>query len=352
MSQVDPRDLQLSSYDFALAPSFIAQHPTDRRDHSRLMHLSQDGGIAHRSFFDFPSLCQPGDVLVYNDSKVIPARLLGSIHGSGRAAELLLLKRQDGPCWEVLCRPGKKLRPGAVVEFLEGRLQARILSILEGGKRLVHFEFEGVFEERLDEAGVLPLPPYITEQLKDQSRYQTIYARAKGSAAAPTAGLHFTTEVLGALKARGVFLAPLTLHVGLGTFRPVQEEQVDQHLMHAEAYELSEDSAALIKEARAQGGRVLAVGTTSCRVLESLADANGQLKAQAGSTEIFIYPGYEFKVVDALLTNFHLPKSSLLLLVAALVGRERILSAYELAKQEGYRFFSFGDAMFLEGAPR
>ena len=333
---------------YDLPESLIAQHPSERRDGSRLMHLDSHGRITDGLFRDILDLFQSGDTLVLNDTKVMPARLIGSKRDSHLAVELLLLRRLDTNEWEVLARPGRRLREGAVVDFLPGRLSAEILEILGGGNRRVRFDFDGIWEEVLDEAGTLPLPPYIHEQLEDKSRYQTVYAKDAGSAAAPTAGLHFTEELLGSLEAKGVDLVYVTLHVGLGTFRPVKVDDITLHPMHAEYYELQEEAAARINLAKAEGRRIISVGTTSTRVLESVADENGHVTAGKGWTSIFIYPGYRFKLIDALLTNFHLPESTLIMLVSALAGRDEVLAAYEHAVQESYRFFSFGDAMFVE----
>ena len=289
----------------------------------------------------------PGDCLVINNTRVIPARLIGEKEGTGGKVEILLLKRRENDIWESLVKPGKKLRPGARVIFGDGRLKAEILEIAEEGNRLVKFYYEGIFEEILDSLGEMPLPPYITHKLEDKEMYQTVYAKFDGSAAAPTAGLHFTTELLEKIKHKGVRIASITLHVGLGTFRPVKVEDVNNHHMHTEWYEVNNEAADIINETKKNGGRVICVGTTSCRTIESVADENGLMSAKTGETDIFIYPGYKFKVMDGLITNFHLPESTLVMLVSAFAGKERVLSAYETAVKERYRFFSFGDAMIL-----
>ena len=340
----------MKTHDFyyELPPELIAQTPLERRDASRLLVLDRDTGAwEHRHFHDLPSLLRPGDCLVLNDTKVIPARLLGEREGTGAHVELLLLKRRSGDVWETLARPGKKCRPGTKMTFGGGLLKAEILETVEEGNRLILFTYEGIFEEILDRLGQMPLPPYITHQLKDRNRYQTVYAKHDGSAAAPTAGLHFTPELLDEIRKKGVQIAHVTLHVGLGTFRPVKVEAIEDHHMHSEFYVVEEEQARIINETRAGGGRIIAVGTTSCRTLESAADEDGVLRAGSGWTDIFIYPGYEFRLTDCLITNFHLPESTLLMLVSALAGRERILKAYEAAVKERYRFFSFGDAMFI-----
>ena len=340
--------LKTSDYYFDLPQELIAQDPLKDRASSRLLVMDKSTGeVQHRIFSDIKEYLRPGDTLVLNNTKVIPARLLGTKEGTGANVEILLLKRLSSTQWETLVRPGKKLRPGARVVFGDGSLRAVILDILEEGNRLVEFEYEGVFEEVLDRLGEMPLPPYITHKLEDKNRYQTVYAKYEGSAAAPTAGLHFTQELLEEIRAMGVRTAFVTLHVGLGTFRTVKVDDVKSHHMHTEWYNVSEEAAELINRTHAQGHRVICVGTTSCRTVESAADENGIVKAGCDDTSIFIYPGYKFKVMDALITNFHLPESTLVMLVSAFAGREKVLSAYEEAIREKYRFFSFGDACFF-----
>lgn len=340
--------LKTSDYYFDLPQELIAQDPLKDRASSRLLVMDKSTGeVQHRIFSDIKEYLRPGDTLVLNNTKVIPARLLGTKEGTGANVEILLLKRISSTQWETLVRPGKKLRPGARVVFGDGSLRAVILDILEEGNRLVEFEYEGVFEEVLDRLGEMPLPPYITHKLEDKNRYQTVYAKYEGSAAAPTAGLHFTQELLEEIRTMGVRTAFVTLHVGLGTFRPVKVDDVKSHHMHTEWYNVSEEAAELINRTHAQGHRVICVGTTSCRTVESAADENGIVKAGCDDTSIFIYPGYKFKVMDALITNFHLPESTLVMLVSAFAGREKVLSAYEEAIREKYRFFSFGDACFF-----
>ena len=337
-----------SDFFYELPEELIAQDPLEKRDSSRLMTLNRrTGEFEHRVFSDIEEMLFPGDCLVLNNTKVIPARLLGVKEGTGGAVEILLLKRKGRDLFEAIVRPGKKLRPGARVSFGDGELKAQIEEVLEGGNRLVRFEFDGVFEEILDRLGQMPLPPYIKHELKDRDRYNTVYARYEGSAAAPTAGLHFTEELLKRLSDKGVRLVYITLHVGLGTFRPVKEDNILEHKMHSEYYEISRESAETINSVKASGGRIIAVGTTSTRTLEAAADSEGRLSASSGETDIFIYPGYKFKVIDALITNFHLPESTLIMLVSALAGRENVLRAYRAAIEERYRFFSFGDAMFV-----
>ncbi|MCI8908109.1 MAG: tRNA preQ1(34) S-adenosylmethionine ribosyltransferase-isomerase QueA, partial [Angelakisella sp.] len=335
-------------YAFHLPGELIAQHPLDRRDDSRLLCLDRrDGAICHRRFRELPQLLRSGDVLVMNDSRVLPSRLLGHREGTGGAAELLLLEQKGKDLWETLARPGKKLRPGSRVVFGEGLLTGEIVDTLEGGNRLVRFRYEGdSFFAVLDRIGQMPLPPYITEALEDRERYQTVYSRELGSAAAPTAGLHFTPELLEALRNKGIQTGFVTLHVGLGTFRPVKAENITDHHMHLEHYTVPEETARLVNAAKAEGRRVIAVGTTSCRTLES-AWKEGALTPGPGSTGIFIYPGYRFQVLDGLITNFHLPESTLIMLVSAFAGYESTMNAYREAVQERYRFFSFGDAMFI-----
>ncbi len=337
---------------FDLPEELIAQTPLQRRDGSRLLVLDKASGQwEHRHFYDLPALLEPGDCLIMNDSRVLPARLLGSrIHGDGTlggSCEVLLLIDRGDNVWECLVRPGKKLRTGAQVSFGGGALTGEIVGEVEGGNRLVRFAYQGIFLEVLERLGRMPLPPYIKAELQDQERYQTVYSRVNGSAAAPTAGLHFTRELMEKVEAMGVSIGFVTLHVGLGTFRPVKEEEITDHDMHSEYCVIPQETADLINRTRAAGGRVICVGTTSCRTLESWAGEDGHMEAKAGWTNIFIYPGYRFKVMDALITNFHLPESTLIMLVSALAGREHILAAYAEAVKERYRFFSFGDAMFI-----
>ena len=340
--------MKTSDFYYDLPPELIAQTPLDRRDGSRLLTLNKETGeYRHLHFYDLPGLLRPGDCLVLNDSRVLPARLIGHRLPGGGACEVLLLVDKGDKTWECLVRPGKKLRTGAKVSFGDGELTAEIVGEVEGGNRLVRFHYEGIFLEVLERLGRMPLPPYIKAELSDPERYQTVYSRELGSAAAPTAGLHFTKELLEQIEAMGVRLAYVTLHVGLGTFRPVKEENITDHEMHAEYCMISQKTADIINETKAKGGRVICVGTTSCRTIESWAAEDGTLKESAGWTKIYIYPGYRFKVLDGLITNFHLPESTLLMLVSALAGREHILAAYEEAVREKYRFFSFGDAMFI-----
>ena len=339
--------MKTSDFSFDLPKELIAQTPLERRDASRLMCLDRrSGAVEHRHFYELPELLRPGDCLVMNDSRVLPARLIGARAGGG-AAEVLLLRDIGGGRWECLVKPGKKLRPGAEITFGDGTLTAAVAEVTAGGNRLVDFHYDGIFLEILERLGKTPLPPYIREELDDGERYQTVYARETGSAAAPTAGLHFTKELLDKIAGRGVKLAWLTLHVGLGTFRPVKEEEIENHEMHAEFCVVPEETAKLVTQTKRAGGRVVSVGTTSCRTLESFAKEDGTLKATSGWTDIFIYPGYRFKCMDALITNFHLPESSLIMLVSAFAGRENVLNAYETAVREKYRFFSFGDAMLI-----
>jgi S-adenosylmethionine:tRNA ribosyltransferase-isomerase len=340
--------VKLSEFDFHLPEELIAQRPVEPRDASRLLVVPRDGGaLAHRHFRDLPEYLQPGDALVVNETRVLPARLLGQREGTGGAVEVLLLKRLDRDRWETLVKPGKKARPGQRIAFGEGALVAVVEEPTEVGGRIVRFEYQGVFEETLDRLGRMPLPPYIHEQLEDPERYQTVYAREAGSAAAPTAGLHFTPALLAQLEAMGVIVHRVVLHVGLGTFRPVQVEDVLTHKMHSEFYQVSEETAAALNRVKQAGGRIVAVGTTSVRTLETVTAEDGTVRAGQGWTDIFIYPGYRFRAVNAMITNFHLPKSTLLMLVSAFAGRERMLEAYETAVQERYRFFSFGDAMLI-----
>lgn len=341
-------ELKKSDFYYELPGELIAQDPLKERASSRLLVLKRETGeISHRVFRDIADYLNAGDCLVLNNTKVIPARLLGCKEDTGAHVEVLLLKRREGDVWETLVRPGKKCRPGTRLVFGEGALRAEVLETVEEGNRLIRFEYEGIWEEVLDRLGEMPLPPYITHKLQDRNRYQTVYAKYEGSAAAPTAGLHFTEELLAELEKKGVKTAYVTLHVGLGTFRPVKEENVSDHHMHSEYYEVSEEAAELINGTKLSGGRVVCVGTTSCRTVESASDENGRVRAGSGETEIFIYPGYRFKVLDALITNFHLPESTLVMLISALAGRENVLNAYEEAVRERYRFFSFGDAMLI-----
>lgn len=341
--------MQLKDFYYDLPPELIAQDPLEQRSASRLMVVDRKtGDINHKHFYDIVDYMNPGDCLVINDTKVIPARLLGVKEDTGASIEVLLLKRKEEKVWETLVKPGKKARVGARISFGNGLLVGEVIDIVEEGNRLIRFEYEGIWEEILDRLGQMPLPPYITHQLKDRNRYQTVYAKNDGSAAAPTAGLHFTEELLQKLQAKGVEIAHVTLHVGLGTFRPVKVDNILEHHMHSEFYMVEEKEAAKINEAKARGNRVISVGTTSTRTLESVADDVGIVHAGSGWTEIFIYPGYEFKVVDSLITNFHLPESTLLMLVSAFSSREKMLHAYEVAVQEQYRFFSFGDAMLIK----
>ncbi|MBQ5953261.1 MAG: tRNA preQ1(34) S-adenosylmethionine ribosyltransferase-isomerase QueA [Lachnospiraceae bacterium] len=343
--------MNVNDFDYELPRELIAQDPLEDRASSRLLLLHKDSGeIEHHIFREIPSLLRAGDCLVINNTKVIPARLIGSREGTGAAIEVLLLKRVEGKenTWETLVKPGKKARIGTKIVFGDGLLSGEVVDIVEEGNRIVRFSFDGIFEEILDRLGQMPLPPYITHELKDKNRYQTVYAKYDGSAAAPTAGLHFTKELLDEIRGMGVNIAEITLHVGLGTFRPVKAETVEEHHMHSEFYQVDEKAARLINETRSRGGRVIAVGTTSCRTLESAGKEDGSISPCSGWTDIFIYPGYRFKMVDALITNFHLPKSTLVMLVSALAGREHILAAYREAVKERYRFFSFGDAMFIE----
>ena len=341
--------MNVKDFDYYLPEELIAQDPLEDRSSSRLMILDKKTGeIRHSIFKNIIEELNPGDCLVINNTKVIPARLYGAKVGTDAKIEVLLLKRKENNIWEVLVKPGKKAKIGTKISFGEGKLIGTVVDIVEEGNRLIQFSYEGIFEEVLDELGQMPLPPYITHQLKDKNRYQTVYAKYDGSAAAPTAGLHFTKELLKEIQAKGVTVASVTLHVGLGTFRPVKVENVLEHHMHSEFFMIEESEAKKINDAKAAGGRILSVGTTSCRTLESAADENGKLKATSGWTDIFIYPGYSFKIIDALITNFHLPQSTLVMLVSALAGREHILAAYEEAVKERYRFFSFGDAMLIQ----
>ena len=341
----------MKTHDFyyALPPELIAQTPIQRRDASRLMTLNKETGeLGHYHFYDLPQFLKPGDCLVLNDSRVLPARLLGQREPTGGACEVVLLIDRGDNVWECLGRPGKKLRSGARVFFGDGQLAAQVQEVLPDGNRLVRFEYEGIFLEILEQLGKMPLPPYIKEELQDGERYQTVYSKIVGSAAAPTAGLHFTPELLQQVQGKGVRLAYITLHVGLGTFRPVKEAEIEAHDMHSEYCAIPPEAAETINETKAHGGRVICVGTTSCRTIESFAGEDGRITSRSGWTDIFIYPGYRFKCLDALITNFHLPESTLIMLVSALAGREHTLAAYREAVEERYRFFSFGDAMFIK----
>lgn len=333
---------------FDLPQELIAQDPLEDRSGSRLLVLDKESGdVSHHTFREIVDYLEPGDCLVLNDTKVIPARLIGSKIGTDAKIEILLLKRKENDIWETLVKPGKKAKPGTKISFGDGLLVGEVVDIVEEGNRLVKFHYEGIFEEILDQLGQMPLPPYITHQLEDKNRYQTVYAKHSGSAAAPTAGLHFTPELLEKIEKKGIDIAKVTLHVGLGTFRPVKVDDILEHHMHSEFYRIEQSEADKINRAKETGHRVICVGTTSCRTIESAADENGKLRECSGWTEIFIYPGYQFKVLDCLLTNFHLPESTLIMLVSALAGREHVLAAYEEAVKERYRFFSFGDAMLI-----
>ncbi|MBP5600025.1 MAG: tRNA preQ1(34) S-adenosylmethionine ribosyltransferase-isomerase QueA [Lachnospiraceae bacterium] len=337
-----------SDYYYDLPERLIAQDPLLKRSDSRLMVLDKETGeIEHKHFYDIKQYLKPGDCLVLNNTKVIPARLMGTRKDTGAVIEVLLLKRRDADTWETLVKPGKKARIGQIIEFGNGLLTAEVIGIEDEGNRIIKFNYEGIFEEILDKLGEMPLPPYITHKLQDRNRYQTVYAKYEGSAAAPTAGLHFTNELLDEIRAMGVKTVFVTLHVGLGTFRPVKEENILNHHMHSEFYQVTKEAADEINATKKAGGRVICVGTTSCRTIESASDENGVVRAGSDNTEIFIYPGYKFKVLDCLITNFHLPESTLIMLVAALTGRENILNAYKTAVSMEYRFFSFGDAMFI-----
>lgn len=342
-------ELKKSDFYFDLPQELIAQDPLEDRSASRLLVLHKEtGAVEHHTFKEITSYLRPGDCLVLNNTKVIPARLMGVKEETGAAIEVLLLKRRDNDVWETLVKPGKKARPGTKLVFGDGLLRAEVLDVVEEGNRLIQFQYEGIFEEALDRLGEMPLPPYITHKLQDKTRYQTVYAKYDGSAAAPTAGLHFTKELLSQIEEMGVKIAYVTLHVGLGTFRPVKADNILEHHMHSEHYQVTQETADIINRTKENGGRVICVGTTSCRTVESAADENGRVQAGCGDTEIFIYPGYRFKVLDCLITNFHLPESTLVMLVSALAGREHVLAAYREAVEEKYRFFSFGDAMFVQ----
>ncbi len=342
-------ELKKSDFYFELPEELIAQDPLEDRSASRLLVLDKETGrTQHHVFKEVIDYLRPGDCLVLNNTKVLPARLMGVKADTGAAIEVLLLKRKEKDVWETLVKPGKKAKPGTRLVFGDGSLQAEVLEIVEEGNRLIQFTYEGIFEQILDRLGEMPLPPYITHKLEDKNRYQTVYAKYEGSAAAPTAGLHFTDELLNKIVEKGVETAYVTLHVGLGTFRPVKAENLSQHHMHSEYYEVTKEAADKMNHAKASGGRIICVGTTSCRTVESAADENGVVQPGCGNTEIFIYPGYQFKVLDCLITNFHLPESTLVMLVSALAGREQVLAAYQEAIEERYRFFSFGDAMFIQ----
>lgn len=341
--------MEKKDFYYDLPPELIAQDPLEDRAGSRLLVLDKGTGeIAHKVFTDIVDYLHEGDCLVLNNTKVIPARLMGTKVETGAAIEVLLLKQREKDVWETLVKPGKKAREGAVIRFGGGLLTGKVIDVVDEGNRLIQFQYEGIFEEVLDQLGEMPLPPYITHKLADKNRYQTVYAKYEGSAAAPTAGLHFTKDLLAKVQEKGVRLAYVTLHVGLGTFRPVKEDNILDHHMHSEFYQVTQEAADLINSTKQAGGRVICVGTTSCRTVESAAGADGKVMAGSGDTEIFIYPGYQFKVLDCLITNFHLPESTLIMLVSALAGRENVLNAYQTAVQERYRFFSFGDAMLIQ----
>ncbi|AIY84349.1 tRNA preQ1(34) S-adenosylmethionine ribosyltransferase-isomerase QueA [Clostridium baratii] len=341
--------MKVSDFDFYLPEELIAQHPLEKRDTSRLMVLDKKTGeIEHKIFKDIIDYLNEGDTLVLNNTRVMPARLIGEKENTGGKIEFLLLKRLEGDKWECLAKPGKTAKPGRRFTFGDGKLKCEVLEVLETGNRVIEFEYDGIFEEVLDSLGEMPLPPYIHERLEDSERYQTVYSKEKGSAAAPTAGLHFTEELLEQIKAKGVNIAYVTLHVGLGTFRPVKAETIDEHVMHSEFYQVSEETARIVNETKDRGGKIISVGTTSTRTLETIGDENGRIKECSGWTNIFIYPGYKFKVVDNLITNFHLPESTLIMLVSTLAGKDHVLNAYNEAVKERYRFFSFGDAMFIK----
>lgn len=340
--------MKKSDFFFDLPPELIAQTPIEPRDHSRLLHLDRfSGELSHHHFYDLPDLLKAGDVLIVNDSRVLPARLYGDREDTGAHIEVVLLEQKQIDLWEVLVRPGKKAKPGHVLIFGDGILRGEIVDVLEGGNRLIRFTHEGNFYDVIDRIGQMPLPPYIKEKLQDKERYQTVYSKEIGSAAAPTAGLHFTKDLMKTLTERGIKIGYVTLHVGLGTFRPVKVENIEEHKMHSERYYMPEATARLIREAKEAGNRVIAVGTTSCRTLESVAQKYGDFKECSGSTDIFIYPGYTFQAIDGLITNFHLPESTLIMLVSAFAGYDHVMKAYEEAVREKYRFFSFGDAMLI-----
>ena len=340
--------MKKSDFYFDLPKELIAQTPLDQRDQSKMMHINKNtGAVEHRHFYELPNMLHEGDCLVLNDSRVLPARLIGT-RPTGGNVEVLLLRDLGDSKWECLTKPGKKTRTGTEIAFGNGQLKCEVIEVLDNGNRIVKFQYDGIFLEILESLGKMPLPPYIKEELEDSERYQTVYSRELGSAAAPTAGLHFTNDILDKIREKGVNIAYVTLHVGLGTFRPVKEENIEQHDMHSEFCMIPQESADIINETKNRGGRIISVGTTSCRTLESFADENGFVKAVSDWTNIFIYPGYRFKCVDALITNFHLPESTLIMLVAAMTGRENILNAYKIAVEERYRFFSFGDCCFIE----
>lgn len=340
--------MKVSEFDFYLPEELIAQHPKEKRDESRLMVVDKkDGEIKHKVFKDIIYYINPGDCLVLNNTRVLPARLIGEKENTGGKMEFLLLKRLENNLWETLVKPGKRAKVGSRFVFGGGELKAEVKEIGEDGSRIVEFEYEGIFEEVLDRLGQMPLPPYITEQLKDRERYQTVYSKEVGSAAAPTAGLHFTEELMNSLKEKGVNVCFVTLHVGLGTFRPVKVEDIEEHHMHSEYYTMSKETADIINETKKKGGKIIAVGTTSCRTLETIGDNSGKVSEESGWTDIFMYPGYKFKVVDTIITNFHLPQSTLLMLVSAFSSKDIIMKAYDIAVKEKYRFFSFGDAMII-----
>ena len=346
--QKEREKMKVSDFNYDLPEELIAQTPIQKRDESRLMVLDKTNKtVEHKVFKDILDYLKPGDCLVRNNTKVIPARLYGIKEDTGVNVEFLLLKRIEGDVWEVMVHPGRRLKKGVIVTFGDGLLRAEILEQMENGNRKVKFEYKGIFNEILDQIGLMPLPPYIKERLKDKDRYQTVYAKYDGSAAAPTAGLHFTDELLEKIKAKGVEIANVTLHVGIGTFRPVKVDNIEDHEMHSEHYYIKQEDADKINNARKNGGRIISVGTTSCRVLESVSDENGFVKEVEGDTNIFIYPGYKFKCIDCLITNFHLPESTLIMLVSTLAGKDFVMKAYEEAVKEKYRFFSFGDAMFI-----
>ena len=341
--------MKVSDFDFYLPEELIAQHPLKKRDASRLMVLDKKtGNIEHKSFHDVIDYLNEGDTLVLNNTRVMPARLIGEKENTGGKIEFLLLKRIEGDKWECLAKPGKRAKIGQRFTFGEGKLKCEVVDIVEEGNRVIEFSYDGIFEQVLDELGEMPLPPYITERLEDRERYQTVYSKEKGSAAAPTAGLHFTEELLKEIKAKGINIAYLTLHVGLGTFRPVKVDDVNEHIMHSEFYHLDKENADIINETKKRGNKVIAVGTTSTRTLETIGDENGFVREQSGWTDIFLYPGYKYKVIDELITNFHLPESTLIMLVSALAGKENVMNAYNEAVKERYRFFSFGDSMLIK----
>lgn len=346
---ISGENMKVSEFDYKLPHELIAQEPINDRQMSRLMVLDKaTGAVEHKIFKDIVGYINEGDCLVLNNTRVIPARLLGTKEGSGGKIEFVILKQVDGDIWEVILKPGKRAKPGARFEFGGGALKAEIVEVIEEGNRLVRFEYDGVFEQILDKVGIMPLPPYITKRLEDSERYQTVYSKYRGSAAAPTAGLHFTRELLAELQKKGVHIAYVTLHVGLGTFRPVKVENITEHKMHSEFYIINEEACSKINEAKNSGHKVFAVGTTSCRVLETMGSQDGRISPGSGWTNIFIYPGYRFKMIDALITNFHLPESTLIMLVSAFAGKDKIMNAYDMAIKERYRFFSFGDAMLIK----